>query len=134
MNNYPRMHPDDVILPNDPDYVPAIPRQHQIGRTPPPAQQIEELHFDLKLDGRVIGTVYPMRLTGAAQLDLEDARTTRQVIAWLKSYAGADDATLAYVEQTLRTGPLDGISGFVRTVAEALNRAIELSKPSGPRS
>lgn len=134
MSGYPRLHPDDMISPTDPDYAPAIPRQRPIGRTPPPAQQIEELHFELRLEGNVIGTVYPMRLTGAAQLDLEDAKSTRDVIAWLKRYASADDATLASVEQTLRAGPLSGIRNFIQTVVEALTHAVDLSKPSGPRS
>lgn len=111
-----------------PAAVPSIPRQ--MGRAVPSA---EELHFEIKLDGEVIGVVYPKRLTGAAQLDLEDAKSTRHVIAWLKLYANADDDTLGFVERTLRSGPLDGVGAFVRTVAGALEHAIELSKTSGPR-
>lgn len=128
--NYARLHPDDAILPDDSDYaVPAIPRQHQVGRTPPPTPP--EPSFDIKLDGQTIGTVYPMRLTGAAQIDLEDAQSTRQVIRWVVAYAGGDAAK---VEAMLRALPLPEVTSFVRGVAEALGRSIALGNGSGPRS
>lgn len=111
------------------DVIPVIPR-HPQGRAVP---EVEELHFEIRLSGQPIGTVYPKRLTGAAQLDLEDAKNTRQVIAWLKTHANADDDTLVFVENTLRTGPLDGVNAFVRTVAEALTHAVDLSKTNGSR-
>jgi hypothetical protein len=89
-----------------------------------------EPSFDIKLDGQVIGTVYPQRLTGAAQIDLEDAKSTRAVIAWLVTYAGGD---AAHVEQMLRALPLVEITNFVRGVSEALSRSIALGNASGPR-
>lgn len=109
--------------------LPAIPRQHQIGRTPPPAPA--EPSFDIKLDGQVIGTVFPMRLTGAAQIDLEDAQSTRAVIRWLVTYAGGDATK---VEAMLRALPLPEITAFVKSVAGALSQSIALGNGSGPRS
>jgi len=120
---YPRLHSDDAIEPNDPP-VPLIPR----GRAAPPA---DELHFDIRLDGETIGTVYPRRLTGAAQLDLEDAKSTRQIIAWLVEYAGGD---AAHVEAMLRRLPLGEIKTFILGITDALTQSIALGNASGPRS
>jgi hypothetical protein len=106
-------------------HIPAAPRQ--LGRAVPP---VEELHFEIKLDGQVIGTVYPKRLTGAAQLDLEDAKSTRHVIAWLVTYANGDAAR---VETMLRELPLAGITAFVRSTMNALEQSIALGNESGPR-
>lgn len=104
------------------------PERRQVGRVPPP---VEEAHIEIYIDGQVVGTVYPGRLTGAAQFDLEDAQTTRQVIRWLVLYAGGDAEA---VEAILRPLPLIQVTEFVRSVARSLSKSLELSKKNGSAS
>lgn len=93
-------------------------------------QEPVEPSLAIKLDGEVIGVLYPRRLPGAAQLDIEDAQTTRQVIAWMQKYASGDPRK---IEAKLRELPLAEVTTFVRTVAEAMRQAIALGNASGPR-
>ena len=112
----------------DPDYAPAIPRQHQLGRTPPP---VEEPHFEIAIDGKLLGTVYPLRMKGKAQFALERCTSALQIIQWMATYAGGD---AAHIEQVLGELPIQDIRAFIASVAQALTEAMSLSKPSGPRS
>lgn len=89
-----------------------------------------EPSFDIKLDGQVIGTIYPRRLKGAAQIDLEDAQTTRQVIRWLVVYAGGNGEK---VEAVLRELPINEVTTFVKNVATALQQSLDLGKVKGSR-
>lgn len=101
--------------------------------TPPSYEEVRpeyEPSFEIKLDGQTVGRIYPRRLKGAAQIDLEDAQTTRQVIRWLVTYAGGDGAR---VEAALRELPLSEVTTFVQNVAQALKQSLELGKSRGSR-
>jgi hypothetical protein len=85
--------------------------------------------MELKVDGKVIGEVDPQALTIGDQLDLEDARTVRDVMYWLVDHAGADEEAL---EETLRPLPLPEVLTIARGISEALGAAIP--NESGERS
>lgn len=118
-----RSYETDEPMHDENGYAPV----RQRGRTAP---EKSEPAFDINLNGETIGTVYPLRLTGAAQIDLEEARSTRQVIAWLVTYAGGD---AQHVEAMLRQLPLGEITTFVQNVATALSQSIALGNRNGPR-
>lgn len=111
------------------DVLPIIPRQveRERGRAVP---QAEEAHFEIKLDGQIIGVVYPKRLTAGALMDLEDGVKTRDHIRWLVDYAGGD---AVQVEAVLRPLPILEVRTFVNALISALTRAIEMGNESGPR-
>lgn len=108
--------------------LPAIPRQHQIGRTPP---VVEEVHFDIAIDGQLLGTVYPLRLKGEAQFAMERCTSALQIIGWMETYANGN---AAHIEQVLSKLAIQEIKTFIQGVAQALTESMSLSKPSGPRS
>jgi hypothetical protein len=128
---YPRSVSTDL---DEQDYIPAVPRQQ--GRAVP---EQKEPSFDIKLDGEVIGTVFPMRLTGGAQIDLEEAKTTRQLITWLVEYAGNHQDSESKkqhamrVEAKLRALGLAEIRSFAQALIDALVKSVELGNESGPR-
>ena len=122
----PEWMEDEPVQEDPVDDYPRVPRR-QVGRVVP---EVVEPSFEIVLDGHKVGEVFPLRLTGAAQLDLEDAQTTRQVINWVVTYAGGN---AEQVEGLLRPLPLIEVTNFVRQVALALKKSLQLGKQSGPR-
>lgn len=111
--------------PLDPDYQPQRLRGREAPQAPP-----DEPSFEIKVDGVLLGVVYPMRLTGRAQFDLERAGTLLGVLSWMGTYAGGNPAQ---IEQVLAERPIHEIANFVSGISQALAQAIALGKQSGPR-
>ena len=122
--------PEDEPGYNTPQQADYNTPQHPRGRAVPPVAAPDEPHFDIAVDGVRLGTVYPMRLTGRAQFDLERSATLLSILAWMVKYAGAD---AAQIEHVLAERPIYEIANFISGITQALTQSIALGNGSGPR-
>lgn len=88
-------------------------------------QATQTMTVAIVVNGQQLGEVDPDELTIGAQMDLEDAKSTRQVIQWMGTYANAD---VARVEEILRPLKARELHQLVASLNTALQRAVEVPK------
>lgn len=98
------------------------------GRTVP--QPTPKL-IDIIVNEVTLATVDVSALTAGAQFDLEDAKTARQLLAWLETHAAVDD--IAAVEATLRPMKVQAIVDLLNEIATTIGRATSVPKARARR-
>jgi hypothetical protein len=78
--------------------------------------------IDINIDGVLIGRIDPAEVTIGDQIELEETRGAKGIVAWLKAHA----AMSADAESTLRKMPLRKVKELGNGVSEALLAAVEL--------
>jgi hypothetical protein len=78
--------------------------------------------IDIKVDDVLIGRIDPADVTIGDQIELEEARGARDIVAWLKAHA----AMGAEAEAKLLKMPLRKVKELGDGVSKALMAAVEL--------
>lgn len=78
--------------------------------------------IDIQVDSTLIGRIDPADVTIGDQIELEEAKGARDILAWLKSHA----AMSADAESTLKKMPLRKVKELGEGVSKALMAAVEL--------
>lgn len=78
--------------------------------------------IDIKVDEVLIGRIDPASITIGDQIELEEAKGAREVLAWLRAHAGTE----AEAEAKLKKMPLRRIKELAQGVGDALIAAAEL--------
>jgi hypothetical protein len=92
------------------------PEWHELRRT----KRNTMIHIDI--NGERLGTIDPEELTIDSQIELEQARGAKLLIAWLRKYAGTTD------EQTAVIGKmkLRRIKDLNTSIGEAISASLDL--------
>lgn len=110
-----------------------IPGSRPRGRVVPMQAEEPGLLIDIRVNGVTFGTVDPMQLRAAAQIDLERIRGALDLLRWCETHAGVPAEDMPALEAELAEMPLYSIVELAQSISAALGEAMQLPKARGRR-